>query len=331
MSSRGYSSSYLPSRSSSGSDGHAVVSQQTFRSHRSKNYRDEIERVFHDRRAAAGGFYSREHHRSRGGGGSYGHWNGGGSTGAEPPRVQESSNGRNDRGTAGPHANDVDRKDENESDISPQAQLSLQPIEELGGESNTRARVPPPARSSPNFTGISLQAAAQGLIGPVYFLTPVIKLPQLLNRREDNVSTDGGNTHLSRLEAGEIYNLSQISRVLHNIEPQEDAGEYGVTTSPVWGATSSMVQPDSTIAANTSPVTLPQNKRPCYYLLGGLSIGLVTSLALALWWARSRGDLSAGFTLGSYVVGVDALVVAAAAVFHAPSCRCWIPSVKSED
>ncbi|KAI8948106.1 hypothetical protein F4801DRAFT_604688 [Xylaria longipes] len=231
-------------------------------------------------------------------------------------------------GAARPNANDVDRRNENESDKStPHPPFPFQPIEEPGGEPDTGAQIQVPARSSSNFTGIPLQATAQGLIVPIYVLTPVIELLRLMSLREDNASTSEGNVDSPRLEAGEIYNLSQISRSLHqtwpvhSTEPQEDVGGNGY----------SIMQPDSAMSARISPATLPQKTRPCYYLLGGLSIGIVTSFALALWWARSQDDLSAGFTLGSYLVDVDALVVAAAGVFHAPSCRCWTTLVESED
>ncbi|KAI0183643.1 hypothetical protein EV127DRAFT_413926 [Xylaria flabelliformis] len=250
------------------------------------------------------------------------------------PRVQKLKNDQNICGTAAPHAIDVDCKDENESNISvPQLQLSLQPIKETGGEPSTRSQVQVLAESRPNSIGVSSQIIAQGFTIPIYVLTPMIKLPELLNDREDNFSTDEVSIDMSYLEANKVYNISYVSQGLPQAWPvyQEDAGGYGSTTSPDRGTTSSIAQPDNPTAARISPVPLPRNKRPCYYLLGGLSTGIVSSFALALWWARSQGDLSAGFTLGSYVVGVDALVVAAAGVFHAPSCRCWTTSAKSED
>ncbi|KAI0552287.1 hypothetical protein F4679DRAFT_535164 [Xylaria curta] len=248
-----------------------------------------------------------------------------------PLRIQKSSE-QNNSGTAGLNADDVGREDENENDkLSPQQLLLSQPINGAGGESRTRTKLQVPAKSSPNLIGISSQITAQSFATLIHVLTSMIKLYQLLSRRRDNVGTDEVNTTLSLLEAGEFYSLSHVSRGLPQAWPvyQEDAGGYGSTTSPDRGTTSSIAQPDNPTAARISPVLPPRNKRPCYYLLGGLSTGIVSSFALALWWARSQGDLSAGFTLGSYVVGVDALVVAAAGVFHAPSCRCWTTSAKS--
>ncbi|KAI1258677.1 hypothetical protein F5Y18DRAFT_434040 [Xylariaceae sp. FL1019] len=68
---------------------------------------------------------------------------------------------------------------------------------------------------------------------------------------------------------------------------------------------------------------LAPSKRVCYYLIATIVLGLTSSFALALWWSHSVGDVSAGFTVGSYVVAIIALLLAAAGVFHAPRCRCW--------
>lgn len=77
------------------------------------------------------------------------------------------------------------------------------------------------------------------------------------------------------------------------------------------------------IVTNRLPAVLQGNKSTCRYLLGGLIIGVMTSFALAIWWWQSQNDLLGGFTLGSYIVGVDALSVAVVGVFHVPSCCCW--------
>lgn len=68
---------------------------------------------------------------------------------------------------------------------------------------------------------------------------------------------------------------------------------------------------------------LPPMKRLCYYLVATALFGVLASFGFALWWARSRGDVSAGFTIGGYLIAVDALVVAVVGIVHRPGCRCW--------
>ncbi|TGJ86221.1 hypothetical protein E0Z10_g2518 [Xylaria hypoxylon] len=181
----------------------------------------------------------------------------------------------------------------------PTPMLLLHPLEVLRGGSNIAQ-----AGAGSVFTSISLQAIAQSCIVPIHLLMPMIKVPRISRQHENNLSNDEENTDLSRLEAGGIYNLSHAFGGLRQAQQFHSIGER-VTR----GAISGIVQPNRTIAAKTSPVTPPQHKRACYYLLGGLGIGIVTSFTLALWWARSQGDLSAGFTLGSYIIGIDALVI----------------------
>ncbi|KAI2642024.1 hypothetical protein GGS21DRAFT_486882 [Xylaria nigripes] len=72
----------------------------------------------------------------------------------------------------------------------------------------------------------------------------------------------------------------------------------------------------------------PTHRRICYYLIATVVVGVAASLGIALWWGLSRGDVSAGFTMGSYVVALVALVVAVFGAVHWPRCRCW--SRKSE-
>jgi hypothetical protein len=64
-------------------------------------------------------------------------------------------------------------------------------------------------------------------------------------------------------------------------------------------------------------------ERVCYYLIGLVALGVVVSFALALWWARTQGDVSAAFTLGGYVIAVDALIAGFVGMCHMPRCRCW--------
>ncbi len=64
-------------------------------------------------------------------------------------------------------------------------------------------------------------------------------------------------------------------------------------------------------------------RRVCYYLVATTVLGIAASFGVAVWWAQTRRDASAGFTMGGYVIAVDALVVAVVGMLHRPGCRCW--------
>lgn len=50
------------------------------------------------------------------------------------------------------------------------------------------------------------------------------------------------------------------------------------------------------------------------------------SLVPALWRSIRRNDLSGGFTLAQYILGVGALVVGCAVAIHSKTCTCWSSS-----
>ncbi|KAI6090377.1 hypothetical protein F4821DRAFT_229177 [Hypoxylon rubiginosum] len=79
--------------------------------------------------------------------------------------------------------------------------------------------------------------------------------------------------------------------------------------------------------SNYSPdsVTTCKEKRTytCFYLLAIAISLLVASLVLAIWWSIYYDDISSGFAMGSYMVGLLGIVVAVANM-HRPHCRCWI-------
>ena len=87
----------------------------------------------------------------------------------------------------------------------------------------------------------------------------------------------------------------------------------------------SQMESKSSTVAETQP--LPKRGsikiRPCYILiiLGFLSI--VGSLAPAIWRANVQDDLSGGFTLAQYILGVGIFVVGSMVAIHSRNCTCW--------
>ncbi|KAI0503154.1 hypothetical protein F5B22DRAFT_563206 [Xylaria bambusicola] len=114
--------------------------------------------------------------------------------------------------------------------------------------------------------------------------------------------------HPQRLSPSRHSPARKFSR--RRVDASEEAQEH--TSDCADGATSSSLLP---------PLSAAQ--RVCYYLIGAVLFGIVASFVVAVWWARSQGDTSAGFTIGGYVIAVDALIVAIGGLVHIPGCRCW--------
>ncbi|MCJ1458337.1 hypothetical protein MMC28_008708 [Mycoblastus sanguinarius] len=63
--------------------------------------------------------------------------------------------------------------------------------------------------------------------------------------------------------------------------------------------------------------------RPCYILIVLGFLTIVGSLAPALWRSADRDDLSGGFSLGQYILGVGVFVIGCAVAIHSKTCTCW--------
>lgn len=62
---------------------------------------------------------------------------------------------------------------------------------------------------------------------------------------------------------------------------------------------------------------------PCYTLVAFGILAIAGSLAPALWMSVYGHDMSGGFALGQYILGVGVLVVGSPLVIHSRTCRCW--------
>ena len=86
--------------------------------------------------------------------------------------------------------------------------------------------------------------------------------------------------------------------------------------------TSSLVQHGDDSAAKFI-CRLRRKIRPCYVLLALGVLTIVGSLTLALWRSMDRDDLSGGFTLAQYILGVGVFVVGPIVAIHSKTCTCW--------
>ncbi|KAI0454470.1 hypothetical protein F5B21DRAFT_238354 [Xylaria acuta] len=142
----------------------------------------------------------------------------------------------------------------------------------------------------------------------------------------------GLNPDPYHLEAGPPRRLRPLSRIppRRTLPARKTVAQVG-TASATTRAASAMdrtqgnnsCQSSNATATMSSLPPLPAGKRICYYLIATVAFGVLASFGLALWWAQSQGDVSAGFTIGGYVIAVDALVVAVVGVVHRSGCRCW--------
>ena len=62
---------------------------------------------------------------------------------------------------------------------------------------------------------------------------------------------------------------------------------------------------------------------PCYLLIFLGFLTVIGSLVPGLWRASSRNDLSGGFSLAQYILGVGIFVVGSMIAIHSKSCECW--------
>lgn len=83
------------------------------------------------------------------------------------------------------------------------------------------------------------------------------------------------------------------------------------------------------IHQSTTKSTFPglsTSLRPCFVLilLGFLTI--VGSLVPALWLSISHNDISGGFALAQYILGVGVFVIGCVVAIHSRTCTCWSSS-----
>ncbi|KAI0161291.1 hypothetical protein GGR57DRAFT_352838 [Xylariaceae sp. FL1272] len=235
-----------------------------------------------------------------------------------------------------------DTQDDDESSTIDESSLDDNPISPTSVRRTHKSEKHPRVVPEDSQSGPDLHSLAQNVVSAVDFLLRANERyqrhKQFAQTAEEGVELDNynDNWNLSNLESGQHHRpLSRNLRRKPQSPKSSTIDPQSITFFDANSIFTSMYAPHPTqiprgTDTQTTPITVktstsrpPLSKRTCYYLITALAAGLVSSLILALWWARSAGDISAGFTVGSYVVAVVALVIAAAGVFHAPGCRCW--------
>ncbi|KAI1185595.1 hypothetical protein F5B17DRAFT_407327 [Nemania serpens] len=266
----------------------------------------------------------------------------GGSNPAELGSVQESSRERdhdgsnseqNHEGGSDITVENIDRRN-GDGNAKPNAyrQLLSQAIEELNGESNMLAPAHRHEGYSPTPTTNCWHAVAQDITVPIYQIPTIMKLLYILSLRGNDASVGERIMDICRAEAGGVYSHPDaVAPVSHRTWPLDGIQESREAAGGYPSIDTNRTITTSRSLASRFAAALPGNKTPCSYLFAAAVIGIILSFALAIWWWRSQNDLSGGFTLGSYIIAVDALVVAVAGKFHAPNCRCRKASTESND
>lgn len=68
----------------------------------------------------------------------------------------------------------------------------------------------------------------------------------------------------------------------------------------------------------------PGRIRPCYILVFLGSFTIAGSLIPALWLSIARRDMSNGFSLAQYILGLGVFIVGCAVAIHSRTCTCWV-------
>jgi hypothetical protein len=63
--------------------------------------------------------------------------------------------------------------------------------------------------------------------------------------------------------------------------------------------------------------------RACYKIFLSILLTIAGSTSLSLWWSFIHGDVSGGFTIGSYCIAAASLPIGFASYQHSKECRCW--------
>lgn len=81
--------------------------------------------------------------------------------------------------------------------------------------------------------------------------------------------------------------------------------------------------PQSTTLVVSQPKHRDKVIRPCYILIALGICTILGSLIAALWRSIDHDDISGGFSLAQYILGIGVFVVGSVVVVHSKTCTCW--------
>ncbi|KAH8157831.1 hypothetical protein CIB48_g10417 [Xylaria polymorpha] len=209
------------------------------------------------------------------------------------------------------------------------------PAQALSGVQSQAPIAAVPTEPEPRWTifGLDKRTLAQGFVVGMDIAIYINDIFRDSDGHEGSSEDDGADEFFGlnldpyHLEAGPPRRLRPLSKVppRRTLAARKTTTQSGLVASRVMDGAqgNSGGQSRNTTATRSLLPPLPASKRVCYYLIATVVFGVLASFGLALWWAQSQGDVSAGFTIGGYVIAVDALVVAVVSVVHKQGCRCW--------
>ena len=123
-------------------------------------------------------------------------------------------------------------------------------------------------------------------------------------------------------------NSHAISNIveMHTLQGDENPGASTGHTPQLPTATSDHSDESNPPSTATSHKRKPEKRNcipPCYLLIFLGLLTVVGSLLPGLWRASSHNDLSGGFSLAQYILGVGIFVVGSMVAIHSKSCECW--------
>ncbi|RWA07529.1 hypothetical protein EKO27_g7568 [Xylaria grammica] len=183
-----------------------------------------------------------------------------------------------------------------------------------------------PRAAIPN---LDVQAIAQGVVFAADLFVRMSEMYQRIRDRERNGewSENEGADELFSLDL-DPYHLEagppRRSRPNPRVPPQRARHILPARkVTPVQAQEHTAGSSATSMQTRSLLTPLPAGKRICYYLIATVIFGIAASFGIAVWWTQSLGDASAGFTIGGYVIAVDALIIAIVGAVHRPGCRCW--------
>ena len=125
-------------------------------------------------------------------------------------------------------------------------------------------------------------------------------------------------------------NSHAISNIIemHTLRGDENPGASTSRTPQLPTAISDNLDEDeypSTATHHTSKTKKRTCIPPCYLLIFLGLLTVICSLLPGIWRASSNNDLSGGFSLAQYILGVGIFAVGSMVAIHSKSCECWKP------
>ena len=114
----------------------------------------------------------------------------------------------------------------------------------------------------------------------------------------------------------------QLDTLQRNTNPESSTS--GAPQLPITNSDSlNQVECPSTATCHKKENEKRPSLPPCYLLIFLGFLTVIGSLLPGLWRASSRNDLSGGFTLAQYILGVGIFVVGSMVAIHSKTCECW--------